>query len=371
MSKIFLIGDSHISLGFPNKVDFWKGVHQEYFYEFLIPLLKREVSEGDIIIHLGDFFDNRNVVPIDILNFGLNIVEEISKIAPFHILVGNHDCWHKSSGEINTINSFKWIPNVFIYDRVKKIEFCGKSLLMMPFMDKRKEQIESMKENRDCHYLFCHSDLKGAEMHLTSVAHKNRDKIEIEEFSNFEKVYSGHLHIVQSIKNFTFVGNIFEMDRSDLGNQKGIFILDVIDGSERFIENNVSPKFKKVYLRTEGDILDLDGVSTRDYIDLFISNSLLMNNRKLKRKLETMLEVGNFSSVEYLDDLVIEKVEKGETIKENKEVDKIIPTLKLEYTDMIRDYINSQKYDSDKIKGGVLEEFNEVTKIYRDNYRDK
>ena len=52
-------------------------------------------------------------------------------------------------------------------------------------------------------------------------------------------------------------------------------------------------------------------------------------------------------------------------------VDKIIPTLRLEYTDMIRDYINSQKYDSDKIKGGVLEEFNEVTKIYRDNYRDK
>ena len=40
MSKIYLIGDSHIGLGYPNSVDKWYKVHKEYFSDFLIPIIK-------------------------------------------------------------------------------------------------------------------------------------------------------------------------------------------------------------------------------------------------------------------------------------------------------------------------------------------
>ncbi len=374
MSKIFMIGDTHISLGFPNKVDNWFKVHQEYFNNFLIPFLEREVREGDIILHLGDLFDNRNVIPINLLNFGLDIVERISKIAPFHIIVGNHDCWHKSSSEINTIRPFKWIPNVFVYDETKTIEFCGKKLLMMPFIEKKSEQIKLIKENRDCHYLFCHSDLNGAKMHLTSVAHKNKDKIDVEEFSNFKKVYSGHIHITQSQKNFTFVGSIFQMDRNDRDNQKGIYVLDVIDGSEEFFTNKLSPVFKKVIIKTEDDLQLLDKISTKDYIDLVISNSLLINNRKLRRKLEMILESGNFASVEYVDDIILEKKENEKTVADEVSEEElrsgVIPSIQLEFTQIIRDFISESKYNSDKIKSGILTEFEEIVNVYNQSYRD-
>jgi DNA repair exonuclease SbcCD nuclease subunit len=373
MSKIFLIGDTHISLGYPNKVDNWFKVHQEYFDKFLIPLLKSEVREGDIIIHLGDLFDNRNIIPINLLNFGMDVVEKISQIAPFHILVGNHDCWHKSSSEITTIRPFKYIPNVYIHDKCNKIEFCGRKLLMMPFIEKKSEQIKLIKENRDCHYLFCHSDLNGAKMHLTSVAHKNKDKIDVEEFSNFKKVYSGHIHIVQSQKNFTFVGSAFQMDRNDSGNQKGIFVVDVIDGTEEFHPNMVSPVFKKLHIRKEDDLQLLDSISTKDYIDLIISNSLLINNRKLRRKLEVILETGNFASVEYVDDILIDKSDTkksvADEISEEELKSGVIPSIQLEFTEIIRDYINNSQYNSDKIKLGVLAEFEEITKVYNENYK--
>lgn len=39
MSKIFLIGDTHIGLGYPNSSDKWFKVHKEYFSEFLTSLL--------------------------------------------------------------------------------------------------------------------------------------------------------------------------------------------------------------------------------------------------------------------------------------------------------------------------------------------
>ena len=46
----------------------------------------------------------------------------------------------------------------------------------------------------------------------------------------------------------------------------------------------------------------------------------------------------------------------------------IVPSIQLEYTDLIRQYINNQKYESEKIKSGVLQEFNEIAKIYDEGY---
>lgn len=372
MSKIFIIGDSHVGLGYPNSVDKWFNIHEQYFSEFLLPLLKKEVREGDIIIHLGDFFDNRNILPINILNFGMKVIEDISKIAPLHILVGNHDCWHKSSSEINTLRPFKYIPNVYIYEEPTKINFNDKSILMLPFIEKKKQQIEILKKFSGCDFLFCHSDLNGAKMHLTSVAHKNNDKIDIEEFSGFKKVYSGHIHLHQINKNFTFVGSTFEMDRNDLGNQKGIYILDTIDNSEEFIPNDISPKFKKVWIKNEEDILTLDTISTKDFIDLKISNSLLINNRKFRRKLEMILETGNFASVEYLDDIVTESAgvkTVTDEITEEELKSGVIPSIQLEFGEIIKEYINNQKYNSDKIKSGILDEFEKIIDVYNQNFK--
>lgn len=372
MSKIFLIGDSHIGLGYPNSVDKWHRVHKEYFSEFLIPLLKKEITPGDIIVHLGDLFDNRNVIPINLLNYGMDIVEEISKIAPLHIIIGNHDLWSKSASEINSVRPFRYIPNVHIYDKTSVLEYNGLKILMMPYIESRLEQIKTINENKDCDYLFCHSDLNGCKMHLTSVAHKNSDKIDIEDFRPFKKVRSGHIHLVQTNNNFTFVGSIFQMDRNDYGDQKGIFVIDTDTDTEKFIKNTISPVFKKIRVVSAEDIELLESLKdSKDYIDIAISNNLLISNRKLRRKLEVILEKSNFASVEYIDDITKELVD-GEEISESVEEGEILDiSINLDYEDYIREYILKQKYDNQKFKTGVISEFDEVVKIFRENYRSK
>lgn len=372
MSKIFLIGDIHVGLGYPNNLEKWSKIHKDYFNNFLIPLLKKEIEEGDIIIGLGDFFDNRNIIPIDLLNYGTDIVETISKIAPFHIIIGNHDLWSKSTSEINSVRPFRYIPNVFIYDKATKVDYNGLKLLMMPYVDNRLEQIKIINDNKDCEYLFCHSDLNGAKMHLTSVANKNADKIDINEFYSFRKVYSGHLHVVQSTKNFTFVGSIFQMDRNDMGDQKGVFIIDTEKEIEIFIKNTHSPVFRKFPVITEDDIERLDEIKdTKDYIDLLISNSLLVSNRKLRRKLEIMLEKGNFATVEYIDDITKELVD-DEIIEESiVDENKQEISVNLEYGEYIKEYILKQEYKNDIFKDNIISEFDEIIKIYNENYKAK
>lgn len=373
MSKIFLIGDTHIGLGYPNNADKWFKVHREYFSDFLIPLLKSRVEPGDIIVHLGDLFDNRNVIPINLMNYTLDIVEEISKIAPFHIIIGNHDLYSKSTGEINSVRPFKHIDNIFIYDKPTKIEFEGVGILMVPYIDNRKEQISIINNNKDCKYLFCHSDLNGAKLHMTSAGHRNADKIDIEDFKDFRKVYSGHYHIVQRDQNFTFVGSIFQMDRNDYKDQKGIFIIDVENEEEEFVENKVSPVFRKYNVISETDVEGLDALrNSKDYIDLSISNNLLISNRKLRRKLEVLLENSGFASVDYIDDIVT-KVDESVVTTPDEEFDeeKLDISIQLDYADYIKEYINKQKYDNDTFREGVVTEYDEVIKIYNENYSSK
>jgi len=371
MSNIFLIGDVHLGLGYPNNAEKWFKVHREYFETFLIPLLKKFVKPGDIIIQLGDLFDNRNILPINILNYGIDIAEEISKIAPLHFIIGNHDLWSKNTSGINSLRPIRYMPNVYIYDKTTKIEHDGVKILLMPYIESKREQIKHLEENKDCKYLFTHSDLNGARMHLTSAANKNLDKINPIEFSKFEKVYSGHIHIRQELKNIIFVGSIFQQDRNDMSDQKGISILNVESGECEFIPNNVSPIFRKINILSEKDIETLDSLTdTKDYIDISISNKLLIKNRKLRRKLEFLLEKGNFSSVDYVDDLFDETKEKDEEINESStETDLKKISITLDYEEYIKDYISKKEYTSDTFKKGVIDEFNDIIKIYNENYK--
>ncbi len=296
------------------------------------------------------------------------ILRDISDILPIHILVGNHDLWNKGTNDVNSVRIFSYISdNIHVYEKPTTLTFGDTKIGIIPWVEKRLDMIEEIsKLNVD--YLLCHSDLNGCKMHLNSVSHRNVDKIDVENFSKFKQVFSGHIHITQISKNFRFIGSLYQMDRNDIGDQKGITILDLATGGVQFEPNLLSPVFKKVYVREEGDIESLDLIkNTKDYIDLIISNKLLISNRKLRRKLEILLEDGNFSSVEYLDDLIKEAKDPKISSDESNEDDVI--SIQLDYEEYVKKYIQDQKYESDSIKSGVLSEFGEVVRIYNENYR--
>lgn len=87
-----------------------------------------------------------------------------------------------------------------------------------------------------------------------------------------------------------------------------------------------------------------------------------------------MLEKGNFASVEYIDDITKELVD-GEEVNESNEIELdengMEISVQLEYEDYIKEYILKQKYDNDKFKSGIVNEFDEVIRIYNENYKVK
>lgn len=116
----------------------------------------------------------------------------------------------------------------------------------------------------------------------------------------------------------------------------------------------------------EEDLSKLESANMLNWIDLFISNKLLVSNRKLRRKLEGILQQGSFSSISYIDDIEDNKDKRvDEAISEDIQD---LPQFQLEFKQLIEDWIKSQKYD-DKVKSGILDEYREIIRVYEETYQ--
>lgn len=241
--KIWLIADTHFGV---------KGDDEEilndcigYFEDTLIPLMKKEVGEDDILIHLGDVFDNRSLIGLHTICRVIHLFEEFSEIfKDIRITVGNHDIFKKSTNDITSVNMLKHIPNVKIYYEPVVEVIDGKSCLFNPWVENPEKEKELLSQvNVD--YIFGHLEINGSQ-----VANRSGVKINLAggvEFGDFKtsQVYAGHIHIRQDRKNIHYVGNPYHKDRGDRDNDKGITVLDLKSGESRFIENTVSPRYMK------------------------------------------------------------------------------------------------------------------------------
>lgn len=368
MSKAYLSTDWHMGI-YPLNLNKWLDIQLDYFYKQMIPYLTETKEEGDIFIMLGDLFDNRTSVSILVQNKVEQLLIDISEILPIHIIVGNHDLWNMGDNTINSPKLFRHIPNVFIYENTSTIEINGKKLVLMPWVEKKDDMISEI-ENNPGDYLFCHSDLNGCRMHLSSIAHRNKSKIDVNHFNDYKKVYSGHIHIRQIQNNFEFIGAPYQMDRNDYHDKKGLTILDIESGETEFIENTTSPTFKKVQIKDDGDLLLLDKMNyDKHFVDLEINNSVLIGKRKNRKLLETVLGKNKFASIEYINDLI----KQDDTSTSNlKSIDIDLDNIKVDdFGEIIIDYTTSQEYNDEVHKKGTLMELNKILDIYEREYKFK
>jgi len=276
MSRIWMVSDTH--LGCRSNSVMWLNIIEDYFFNFFIPLVKKEYKTGDVLFHLGDVFDNRQSINLAAQDLGIRVFEELSKIfSETHIIVGNHDIMKKNSNDISSVDCLKYIPKVTVHKEPKILEFPGVKCLLMPWRRDsahEKETLESIKGKID--YMFCHTETQGVQT-SPSTRHLHEGGNDLNTFKRFKRVYSGHIHYRQEKENFILVGNPYQMTRSDRGNQKGIYILDLSTGEHQFIQNKRSPVFIRYYIndilerRMEDILNEIDG----NFVDIFIPSNVL------------------------------------------------------------------------------------------------
>jgi DNA repair exonuclease SbcCD nuclease subunit len=241
--RAWIISDTH--LGVRNSSNEWIEIMRDYFNDWFIPLVKKNWKPGDVLLHLGDVYDSRQSINIKVLNLGVGIFESLSEIFPdgIYVIAGNHDLWGKNSNEINSLKSLKWIPNVTIFEEPETLVLGPKKFLMMPWRKDHATEEEFLDSSSPHDYLCCHADIRGLKFNRYVTVDEGADS---KKFSKFGTVYSGHIHYSQTVNNIKMVGSPYELTRSDMGNPKGVILLDILTGEEQKFTNDFSPKFKKL-----------------------------------------------------------------------------------------------------------------------------
>lgn len=275
--RAFLISDTHF--GARNNSVEWLETMMNYFDNDFIPYVEREYKPGDILIHAGDVFDNRQSVHLSVMCSALNLFERLSKIFVdgIYIIAGNHDVMKKTSNDVSSLDLLKHIPNIHIIKEPIVANVGSKHMLFMPWRTNEKAERECLEQFKgaNCDYLICHTNI----MHLKFDNSRDvEDGLLLDELQHFKKVYSGHIHWGQQLRNLTMIGNPYQMTRSDMNNKKGFYVLDIESGKDKFVENKTSPVFIKWYLNRLKDktLNELATMGTNCRIDLYVPSDYIL-----------------------------------------------------------------------------------------------
>lgn len=268
--KLILISDIHF--GVRNDSAEWLDNMSSYFANFFIPLLRSKVNEGVAVCILGDLFDNRQSINIDTMNIASGIIRQIAELAPVYIMAGNHDMSRRSDSSLNSLVIVKGIPNVVVIDSYSSVHWktssgSSRNVAFIPYTGIYSKETEAVsKSNAD--YIFLHTEVLGA---IFDSGKPIKDGA-VTTASPAKRIFSGHIHKRQELGKFTYIGSPYHLRRSDVGDLKGIYILNIDKDTLEFIPNRYSPIFQAVTLQSLLTITlsEFKSYITNNYTDIIV-----------------------------------------------------------------------------------------------------
>jgi DNA repair exonuclease SbcCD nuclease subunit len=301
--RIFLLSDLHFGVR-ANSLE-WISNQKSFFEKFYIPYLKNNVQKGDLLFILGDWFDNRQLLDINVLNVSIDIMLDLSEILPIHIITGNHDIYKKYDTDVNSIAAFRYIPNVFVYEKPIIVTNRNNKILILPWIGNKDIEENYVRANQ-FDYIFAHVDINGFKYdNGREIKAAGADLLKFRK--NIKKLFSGHIHKRQEIDNFIYIGSPYHTKRSDIGNTKAIYIFDPQNNSFSYNENTFSPIFQRV---------TLDGI-----LELFLKDTIKLLNNNYTDIIVPDKYIHLFNLTKFIDLLQDCKYKKIETVSEQKKLD--------------------------------------------------
>jgi len=322
MSKIFIIGNTNFGISKNLSTKEWQKNMDYYFYNEFIPYLTQNVRPNDILVHLGNFLYKTKIIDLNILKFIQNLFEKISEILPVYIIQGEND-----NLGLNILKNFK---NIEIIREAKEIELLvDQKFAMIPF-DTKLDNVETFESD----YCFFNLD------YLNS---PKKDLI-ISKLKKFKKCYNGYYDKNSVTSNIKNLGAPYNIESDE---KKGFIVLETHTDKDKFIQNKLSPNFKKIFISSESDFNISPETLKNNHISLTINKRLLLDN---KLKIEMIINQYDIISITYSDDEILKDKEEILELKSNS----------LSLNEMIVDYINQSE---SKNKQKILEEFKNIVEL--------
>ncbi len=322
MSKIFIISNTNFNLTKNLSSKEWLKNMDYYFYNEFIPYLINNVQPNDILVHLGNLLCKTKTIDLNALKFIQDLFEKISELLPVYIIEGEND-----NLGLNILKNFQ---NIQIIKQPTEIDvLLDQRFLFLPINTK----IEDI-DNFDSDYCFSHIN------YLNSP----KKDIIVSKLKKFKKCYNGFYDKNSVTSNIKNLGAPYNIDSDD---KKGFIILETHLDKDKFIQNKISPNFKKISLESESDLNISSEIFKNNYVSLNINKQLLIDN---KLKIEMLINEYEPINITYSDNDIIKDREDILELNESS----------LSLNEMVIDYINQSPSEN---KERVLKEFKNIIEL--------
>ena len=243
--KIAILNDTHC--GVRGASDIFLDNASKFYSETFFPYCKEHNIKK--VIHLGDYYDNRNHINFKALYHNRkNFLEPLRDAGIYmDIIPGNHDTYYKNT---NTPNSLKellgfFINNVNIIEEPKTMQYGSLRFGFVPWINQENHD-RMMTYIRQCKVdiLGGHFEIEGLKMMRGQVCEHGLDQ---SIFSRFDKVLSGHFHHKNELHNIHYLGAQLEFTWVDSGDAKYFHVLDTETGKIEAIRNPHTLFAKVIY----------------------------------------------------------------------------------------------------------------------------
>lgn len=232
--KILHIGDWHLGV---KKDDSWVQKIQSHGIESMIAYsLKNGITTW---IQYGDLFDVRAHTTQKCMEFTREQFDKIEAAGiVVHTIIGNHDCFHKSTLYPNTTQELlAHRSNVVIYDKPTTVDFDGCEIDLIPWMlDTNTTQIMDHIKQSSAEYCIGHWELNGFYFYKGMKSHG----LEPDFLKKYKQVWSGHFHTISSAANVKYIGTPWTLTAGDENDPRGFWVQDTRLQTFDFIPNEVT-----------------------------------------------------------------------------------------------------------------------------------
>lgn len=236
-SKVAIISDLHLGVHTNNAL--WHEVALNWARWFHDELKRQKIKD---IIFCGDWYHNRSEISVNTLQVSADILE-ILKDFNIITIIGNHDIFYKHRTDVNSLSLFKNSKNITVIDRAITIDAFDKTITLCPWGT-------TLSQINKSDIIFGHFEIETFKMNSFKDCEEGLSVKEL--LAKSPLIISGHFHFRHEKKygagTILYVGNPFQMDFGDCDNTKGYHILDIDTQEYVFIENTISPHYKKITL---------------------------------------------------------------------------------------------------------------------------
>ena len=212
--RILFFGDVHHKIA-----NFELG---KQFVDWIVHVV--DTKQPDMVVNLGDYFDNHAILRSEVLSVYRNLVDNITtqqNIPYFHIL-GNHEFFRPTDVTYHALQAMRGVSkNLFIVDKVVDVQ----NMTFVPY-----QSDISKFPSRTQNICIAHQTFLGADYGYM------RPEVGVDpSHVSAELIVSGHLHTRQEFNKVVYPGSSYAQGVVDVGQSKFIMMLDSVNYSREFI----------------------------------------------------------------------------------------------------------------------------------------